>query len=422
VKSGENAAAALPPRLWPALALLGFASGLPQPLVDATLSTWLTKAGYSKAELVHVGYVTLPFALKVLWAPLVDRFVPLPGLGRRRGWLLACQLVLALGIAGLACVDPAGGVAPIVLAAALVALASATQDLVVNGYTCDALPPERLAAGAGLSVWGYRVAWLVSGGVALIVADSYGWRAAYGAMAALLSLGALGTWLAPEPAGLTPPATLRAAVVEPLREWRATLGARQLGLLLLFVLLYKLPDGLANLLAVPFQATLYELTSLGLWRSVIGLVGAALGVALAAWATPRLGVLRALFVFGVLQAVSNLGYVGLEQGWWGGLPGLIGVNLVENLCGALAASAFVGYLMSFCSSGSAATQYALLSAVTLLGPHLLREPIVGLQRHVGWSGFFALTALAALPGLLLLLALRGATATPAAAGLPMKGA
>lgn len=421
MKSGENAAEALPRRLWPALALLGFASGLPQPLVDATLSTWLAKAGYSKAELVHVGYVTLPFALKVLWAPLVDRFLP-RWLGRRRGWLLACQLALALGIAALACVDPAGGLAPIVLAAAFVALASATQDLVVNGYTCDALPPERLAAGAGLSVWGYRVAWLVSGGVALIVADEHGWRAAYGAMAALLALGALGTWLAPEPAGLTPPATLRAAVVEPLRAWRVTLGVRRLVLLLFFVLLYKLPDGLANLLAVPFQATLYDLTSLGLWRSGIGLAGAALGVALAAWAAPRLGVLRALFVFGVLQAASNLGYVGLDRGWWSGLSGLIGVNLVENLCGALAASAFVGYLMGFCSSGSAATQYALLSAVTLLGPHLLREPIAGLVLRVGWSGFFALTSLAALPGLLLLWFLRSVPATPADAGLPMKGA
>lgn len=407
--SGERASA-LPGRVWPALALLGFSSGLPQPLVDSTLSTWLAKAGYSPAELVGIGYVTLPFALKFLWAPLVDRFVP-PLLGRRRGWLLACQVVLLAGIAEMARIDAHGELGLLVLAATLVAVAGATQDLVVNGYTCDALPAQRLAAGAGLSVWGYRGAWLVSGGLALVAADRWGWSEAYGAMAALLALGLAGTLLAPDPARTAPdraatPATLRAAVIEPLQEWRATLGARGLALLLLLVLLYKLPDGLANLLAVPFQATLYDLTSLGLWRGAIGLAGAAAGVALAGWSTPRLGMLRALFLFGLLQALSNLGYVGLEQRWWSGLPGLIGVLFVENLCGALAAAAFVGYLMSFCRSSSAATQYALLSAVTLLGPHLLREPLRGLIPDLGWSGFFLLTIVAALPGLALLAGLR----------------
>lgn len=394
---------ALPARLWPALTLLGFASGLPQPLVDATFSTWLAKAGYEPAALVQVGYVTLPFTLKVLWAPLVDRFA-LPFLGRRRGWLLACQLVLCAGLVAMAQLDPQRGLGLVVLAAALVALAGATQDLVVNGYTCDALPSERLAAGAGLSVWGYRGAWLVSGGLALIAADRWGWNGAYMAMALLLLLGVFGTLLAPEPERphAAAPTTLRAALVEPLREWNATLGARGLALLLCFVLLYRLPDGIANLLAVPFQATLYDLSALGLWRGVIGLGGAAAGVALAAWATPRLGTLRALFLFGLLQALSNLGYVGLDLRWWGGLSGLVGVLFVENVCGALAAATFVGYLMSFCRSGSAATQYALLSAVTLLGPHLLRQPIAELMSRVGWSGFFLLTVLAAAPGLAVL--------------------
>lgn len=422
--SGERASA-LPGRIWPALVLLGFSSGLPQPLVDSTLSTWLTKAGYSPAELVGIGYVTLPFALKFLWAPLVDRFVP-PLLGRRRGWIFACQLVLLAGIALMARIDAQGELGLLVLAAALVATAGATQDLVVNGYTCDALPSERLAAGAGLSVWGYRGAWLVSGGLALVVADRWGWSAAYGAMAALLAFGLVGTLLAPDPDSTAParaaaPATLRAALIEPLGEWRATLGARGLVLLLLFVLLYKLPDGLANLLAVPFQATLYDLTSLGLWRGVIGLAGAAAGVALAAWSTPRLGMLRALFLFGLLQALSNLGYVGLDQRWWSGLAGLIGVLFVENLCGALAAAAFVGYLMSFCRSSSAATQYALLSAVTLLGPHLLREPLKELIPGLGWSGFFLLTIATALPGLALLVRLGHALgATPSPTPLPKK--
>ncbi len=410
-------ASALPARLWPALVLLGFGSGLPQPLVDSTLATWLTKAGYSPAELVQVGWVTLPFTLKVLWGPLVDRCVP-PLLGRRRGWLLGCQLAVLAGVVAMAQIDARGNLGVLVLAATLVATAGATQDLVVNGYTCDALPGERLPAGAGLLVWGYRLAWLTSGGLALVAADRWGWSGAYGSMALLLALGLLGTLLAPEPARVARPATLRSALVDPLIEWRRTLGARVLALLFLFVLFYRLPDTFANLLAVPFQATLYDLTSLGLARGVIGLIGAAAGVALAAWATPRLGALRALFLFGCLQALSNLGYVGLDRRWWDGTSGLVGVLLVENLCGALAATAFVAHLMSFCTSASAATQYALLTTVTLLGPHLLRQPIADLIPHLGWSGFFLLTTAAAAPGLAVVAALRPATAAAAPALLP----
>jgi len=162
-----------------------------------------------------VGYVTLPFSLKVLWAPLVDRFVP-RWLGRRRGWLAACQVAVLLGIVAMTALDPDTRFASFVLAAALVSFAAATLDLVVNGYTCEAFPPERLAAGAGLLVWGYRLAWLISGGLALVVADRWGWGASYLSMGLFLALGIVGTALAPEPARAAPPASLRSALVEPL--------------------------------------------------------------------------------------------------------------------------------------------------------------------------------------------------------------
>jgi len=398
-------ASALPARVWPALLLLGFSSGLPQPLVDSTLATWLAKAGYSPAQLVQIGWVTLPYTLKVLWSPLVDRFT-FPWLGRRRGWLVVSQLLVFLGILAMTACEPEARLAPLVVLAVLVAFAGATQDLVVNGYTCDALPGERLAAGAGLLVWGYRGAWLVSGGLALVAADRWGWQGAYLAMAAPLVLGPLGALLAPEPARQERPTTLRAALIEPLLEWRATLGPRALVFLFLFVLLYRLPDGLANLLAVPFQAELYDLTRLGLVRGVLGLAGAAAGVALAAWSMPRLGERRALLLFALLQALSNLGYVGLDRHWWGGLGGLIGVLLIENLCGAMAATAFVAHLMSYCRSASAATQYALLTTITLLGPHLLRQPIAAFQERLGWSGFFLFTSATVLPLLWVLVCMR----------------
>jgi PAT family beta-lactamase induction signal transducer AmpG len=225
-------------------------------------------------------------------------------------------------------------------------------------------------------------------------------------MALLLVLGIGGTLIAPEPARMGQPRTLRAALIDPLIGWRAELGARALALLFVFVLFYRLPDLLANELAVPFQSELYDLTRLGLWRGAIGLVGAAAGVALAAAAIPRLRMMPALWLFGLLQALSNLGYVGLDQRWWGGLGGLIGVLLVENLCGALAATAFVAFLMGFCRSASAATQYALLTTLTLLGPHLLRQPLADLIPALGWSGYFLLTTAAVLPILLLLALMR----------------
>jgi PAT family beta-lactamase induction signal transducer AmpG len=314
------------------------------------------------------------------------------------------QLVVLAGVVVMSRIDPALGPLAIVCAAMLVATAGATQDLVVNGYTCDALPSERLPAGAGLLVWGYRAAWLVSGGLALVVADRWGWSGAYLAMAALLAFGLAGTLIAPEARDVTPPGSLRSALVEPLIAWRRSLGPRRLALLLGFVLFYRLPDTLANLLAVPFQATLYDLTSLGLARGVLGLLGAAVGIGIAAWSVPRLGVLRALFLFGLLQALTNVGYVGLDQRWWSGTAGLVGVLLAENVCGAMAATVFVAYLMSYCTSSSAATQFALLTTVTLLGPHLLRQPIADLIPSLGWSGFFWLTVASALPGLAILLA------------------
>ena len=401
MQRGEGARGApdVPARVWPALVVLGFTSGLPQPLVDSTLLAWLKTAGLTPGELLDAGYVTLPYTLKVLWAPLVDRYTP-PWLGRRRGWILACQLAVALGIALLAGISPERTLGPFLAAATLVALAGATQDLVVNGYTCDALPSQRLAGGAGLLVWGYRGAWLVSGGLLLVLADQRGWRTAYLAMLVLFALGLVGTALAPEPARAARPSSLGAALVEPLVAWRAEHGARALVLLLVFALLYRLPDGIANTLAVPFLGDHYDLTRLGLARGAIGLAGAALGAVLAAWAMPRLGVRRALLLFGLLQAASNLGYVALELGWIGGLSGLVGLLLFENLCGALAATAFVAYLMGFCTSASSATQYALLTTITLLGPHLLREPLKGLQEVWGWNGFFLFSCLAILPVLL----------------------
>ncbi len=392
----------IPARTWPALLLLGFASGLPYALVDSTLQAWLQRAGWTKAELIWAGYVSLPYFFKVLWAPLVDRLVP-PWLGRRRGWLLATQIAVMIALVVMSGCDPRVHAGWLLAAATLAAFASATQDLAVNGYTIDAVPADRLASGAGLSVWGYRAALVISGGLALVAADRWGWQSAYLLMAALLLPGMVGTCLAPEPARLIAPGSWRAAVVEPLADFHRRLGVAGFALLLAMVLLYRLSDGLAAMLSSAFLVAMqYDLTELGLTRSWVGLAGAAIGTLIAAGSCRRFGMVPCLWLFGLAQALSNLGYVGIEQGWWQGRTGLIAVLLVDTACGAAAGTAFVGWLMGFCTPALSATQYALLTAVTVLGPHLLRPLLAPWVETIGWSGFFVGTILASIPGFILL--------------------
>lgn len=392
----------LPMRIWPALLLLGFASGLPQPLVDATLATWLRTAGWTPEEIVQFGWVTVPFTLKVLWAPVVDRLVP-PLLGRRRGWLLLAQLVIIAGLVGLAFSDPGGVRWVLVVSALVVAIASATQDLVVNGYTCDALPPERLPAGAGLWVWGYRMAMPVSSGLALVIADQWSWSAAYLLMAVGLVPGVVGTLLAPPPQRDEAPLTWRQALAEPLQDFHRRLGGAGLALLVAFVMCYRLPDGMANLLISVFQTEQFKfLTDLGLTRTVVGIAGAGLGALFAVAIVARIGVMPSLWLLGAVQALSNLGYVGLDRQWWSGTTALVTVMMTDAACGAAAAAVFVGYLMSFCTSRTSATQYALLFAAYGLAPHLLRPWVPAVQLHLGYGGFFLITVAVAIPGLWLL--------------------
>ncbi len=397
---------AIPIRTWPALLLLGFASGLPYNLVDSTLNAWLREASWSKEDLVWAGYVTLPYMFKVVWAPVVDRLIP-PWLGRRRGWLLASQITIIVGLVSMAVFDPIGHPALLLVAATFAAFASATQDLTVNSYTIDAVPAEQLSAGAGLSVWGYRVALAISGGLVMVFAGMWGWQIAYALMALLLIPGIIGTILAPEPTVTQAPTTWEQALFAPLEDFHKRLGLYGLFILLVLVMLYRLTDGLANMLSTAFLLDMkYTTIELGSARTWIGLVGAAIGSAVAAWSCFRIGMLPSLWIFGILQAISNLGFVGIDQGWWSGQSGLISVLLFDMICGAAAGTAFVGWLMGFCTPALSATQYALLTAVMVLGPHLLRPAIAPWVEKTGWSGYFIFTTLAMIPGLLLLIAAR----------------
>ncbi len=388
-----------------AVLLLGFSSGLPLALTAGTLQAWLA---VENVDITTIGLFTLagqPYIYKFLWAPFMDRFAP-PLFGRRRGWILVAQIALLVAIAFMGTLSPRDTPWLLGGTALVVAFLSASQDIVVDAYRTDVLHESERGAGAAIFVMGYRVAMLVSGGLALVLADQVlGWSGMYFLMAVMMIVGMVATWFAPEPedAGRAP-ASLTAAFVEPLREFLSRNGA---WLLLLLIVLYKLGDAFAGTLTTAFliRGVGFSATDVGAIYKVLGL-GATITGALAggAWMA-GLGLYRALMIFGVLQAVTNLGFMALA------ITGksyalMVAVVAAENLCGGMGTAAFVALLMTLCNHRFSATQYALLSALAAVGRVYVGPASGYLVVAIGWAPFFLFTFVIALPGLWLLWLLR----------------
>jgi PAT family beta-lactamase induction signal transducer AmpG len=386
--------------------LLGFASGLPLALTSGTLQAWLAVEG---VDLKTIGLFTLaglPYTLKFLWAPLMDRFVP-PFLGRRRGWLILMQLALIGGIAAIGFSSPAHAPLAVAALAMAVAFLSASQDIAFDAYRADVLHDRERGIGAAVSVLGYRVAMLISGGGALIVADHAGWALSYSLMAALVAIGVVGTLFGPEPElRVAPPRNLREAAVGPIREF---LSRKHALWLLALIVLYKFGDAFSGTLTTAFllRGPGFTLSEVGYANKILGAVSVILGVLFGGAIMVWLRLFRALLLFGILQALSNLGFMWLAiEG--NNLPLMAVAVAFENFTGGMGTAAFVALLMALCDHRYTATQYALLSAAASLG-RLYLGPAAGvLAESLGWVTFFLLTAIAALPGLFLLIWLRRA--------------
>ncbi|MBO9353313.1 muropeptide transporter [Bordetella petrii] len=384
------------------LLVLGFASGLPLALTGGTLQAWATVDGVS---LEQIGFLTLvgsAYTLKFLWAPLVDRYVP-PLLGRRRGWMLVTQLLLAAAIMAMGALSPASALLPLALLAVAVAFFSATQDIAFDAYCTDVLRREERGAGAAIKVLGYRLAMVVSGGLALIIADQWlGWGATYVLMGVLMLACALATLWAPEPEQpASAPRSLGLAVVEPFREFFSRRGAYTV---LALIVLYKLGDAFAGALSTTFliRGAGFDPTQVGTVNKVLGLAATIVGALAGGSLMARWGLYRSLMAFGILQAISNLGYwvlaVSPKSIWL--MAAAVGI---ENLCGGLGTASFVALLMALCQHRFSATQFALLSALSAVGRIYLAGPLTPpLVHSLGWPGFFMLTVVIAVPGLLLL--------------------
>ncbi len=385
-----------------ALLLLGFASGLPLFLTSRTLQAWMTVEGVELGAIGLFSLVSLPYSLKFLWSPLLDRFVP-PFLGRRRGWLVVAQVGLTLAIAAMALQNPRQSLQLLAVNALLIAFFSASQDIAFDAYRTDLLEEREMGAGAAISVLGYRIALLVTGSLALILADQIPWPMVYLCLAGLMLLSVLYSVWAPEPiGGDRPPDTLSEAVRLPFLEFFQRSGVRRGVFILVFIVLYKFGDALVNNMATPFLLqTGFSQTDIGAIQGGMGLLATIVGILAGGALLSQFGINRSLWIFGGLQALSNLAYFALANVGQNYSAMVLAIN-VENFCGGLGTAGFVAFLMSLCNPRFSATQYALLSSLMAVSRDILVAPAGKLAEQTGWPLFFLLTLVAAVPGLALL--------------------
>jgi PAT family beta-lactamase induction signal transducer AmpG len=379
--------------------LMGFACGLPLLLTMSVLQAWMKDAGVDLSVIGMMALVGLPYTLKFLWAPFVDRFT-LPFLGRRRGWMLAAQIALTACIAGLGQSDPIQNPWMLAFAAFLVTFFSASQDIVVDAYRREDLSDEELGLGSSLYINGYRVGMLLASGGGLIMADHMDFSMVYLILAGCMLPGILTTLLTPEPA--TPagtPRTMREAVVDPLVEY---FSRRDAILILVFILLYKVGDTMASAMTTPFYLDIGFSKSeigavvklFGFWATIAG--GLAGGIMML-----KLGINRSLWIFGFLQAASTAGFALLANVGYS-IPLLSSVIAFENLSSGMGTAAYAAFMASITNKKFTATQYALLTSLMGVPRVLASAPTGFLAQNFGWETFFIFCALIAIPGMLLL--------------------
>ncbi|MDE2345997.1 MAG: MFS transporter, partial [Gammaproteobacteria bacterium] len=331
-------------------------------------------------------------------------YVP-PFLGRRRGWILLTQLLLALILAGMAVTDPLNHLWRMAILAFALAFASASQDIVYNAYFTDILRPAERGLGAAVQAGGYRLAMIVAGAVVLILSDRIGWRNSYFLMALLMLAAALPTFAGPEAEQeVLAPRTLVDAVVTPLQELITRRGAVWL---LLLVVLYKFGDWFSGQLTNAFliEGLHFTATDVGVVNKGFGIAATIVGIFLGGIFMARLSLYRALFYFGILQAASILAFLALSKAGHSYLGMVLAVG-VQNLAWGMGTAAFIAYLMALCDHRYTAFQFALLSTLDSISRVFLGPPAGYLVQYSGWSALFIVSTLLALPGLALLVLLR----------------
>jgi len=379
--------------------VMGFSSGLPLLLTGSLLQAWMVDQKVDLSTIGLFALVGLPYTLKFLWAPLMDRYTPAL-FGRRRGWLFIWQLCLTAAIILLAFSDPAHHLSMLAVAALLLSFFSASQDIVIDAFRRESLADDEQGMGASLYVGGYRLGMLLASGGGLILADLMTYRLVYFIMAAGMSAGIVATLLATEPvAEHGTPKSLSEAVIDPFREY----FSRDYALyLLLFIFLYKVGDTMASQMTTPFYLeTGFSKTEIGSIVKLFGFWATIGGTMLGGLLVMRLGIYKSLFSFGILQGISTAGFIWLH--YMGNiLYALAAVVSFENLTAGLGTAAFVGFLASLTDKRFTATQFALLTSFMGMPRVFAAAPTGYMVDAFGWNGFFLFCALIAIPGILLI--------------------
>lgn len=405
------------PRLLLMLAL-GFGCGLPILLVFSTLSAWLATAGIQRTSIGLLSYVSFAYSLKFVWAPVIDR-VDLPVLsrllGRRRAWMLLSQLAVAGGLVAMSFGAPTENLFYIVVCALVTAFASATQDIVVDGWRIDAAPTERQGLMLGSYQLGYAIARACAGAGALYIAQGYGWEMAYQAMGLLVLVGIVGCLAAPRQDPISDPVevadgprdlrrTLQVAVVEPFGDLIRRKGAR-LFLILSLIMMYRLPDIISGVMAQPFYIeqgfSLVEIANVTkVYGVIVGLVGALAG----GWAVMRFGIQATLLFGGIVAAASNLMFAWLAVSGHDTALFVASIS-IDNFSGNFAGTALIAYMSGLTSPAFVATQYALLSSLYALPGKFIGGFSGYMVDALGYAQFFVASALIGVPVAILCIAL-----------------
>ncbi len=382
------------------LLLLGYAAGLPLLLIGSTLQAWMTDSGVDLGTIGMVSLIGLPYTIKFVWSPFLDRF-KLPFLSRRKGWMVLFQALIVGTIFLLSMVNPKEHLLMVGIISMAIAFFSASQDIALDAYRREILPDEELGFGTSIYVTGYRLGMLVAGAGALIIADHVSWDRVYQIMAICMAPSILFTIIAPkERTDIEAPKNMRDAVVGPLKEFFTRPGAI---VIILFILLFKVGDLMAANLTTPFilQAG-YSKTDIGTVAKGVGMLATIFGGLLGGALMLRIPMKPSLVIFGLLQAASTLGFALLTSlpVAWGSLALIIGF---ENFTAGMGMAAYGAFMASLTDKRFTATQYALLSSVMGITRVILPAPTGYLADVVGWEMFFGICTLAALPGMLLLI-------------------
>lgn len=385
--------------------ILGFSSGLPLYVLITLLTAYLRTQGVSLKEIGLFSLLMIPYNWKFIWSPFLDRYAIL-SLGRRRGWILLCQALLILSIAITGFFNPSTSLTTVASLALITSFFSATQDVAIDAFRREILSDEELGLGNSLFVNAYRIAGLVPGGISLILAQYLQWNEVFLITALCLVPGMLITFLLKEPDCKTTPRTLKDAVIEPWREFMHRRGVKHALLILAFVFFYKLGDSMATALATPFYIDLgYELVTIGVIAKNVGLWSMVAGGLLGGVLMLRIGINKALWLFGFGQMITILSFYLLAHVGQNAVPSLWLFSFAvgaEALGSGMGTVAFVSFIAASTNSAYTATQFALLTSLSAL-PRTLCNASTGMIVNVlGWENFFLLCTALAVPGMLML--------------------